>query len=207
MTCAGRPALSFVSASKRAVHAAGSSDTAESGAWSGPGLRMPVSVLPSQLTTSVTCVRRRRRPSRRPTYRSAGDLPVRAQRQQPGYASQWRMPATQRRRWRQQLDARQPPRTRMLTHAGRRRRKRIEISSPAGNAMRLISICTLSMLLAVPAAQAADDCDRACLKSMLNQYLSAVAKHDPCRGTALRRLPPDRERRRQNDSAPGCGRR
>ena len=45
--------------------------------------------------------------------------------------------------------------------------------------MRLISICTLSMLLAVPAAQAADDCDRACLKSVLSQYLSAVSKHDP----------------------------
>lgn len=46
--------------------------------------------------------------------------------------------------------------------------------------MRLTSIGILALLLLVtPAARAADDCDRACLKSILNQYLSAVTKHDP----------------------------
>ena len=46
--------------------------------------------------------------------------------------------------------------------------------------MRAISILSLSMLLlAAPSARGADDCDRACLRSTLGQYLSAVAKHDP----------------------------
>lgn len=46
--------------------------------------------------------------------------------------------------------------------------------------MRLIVVLTLAaFLLIVPSAHAADDCDRACLKSTLGQYLSAVAKHDP----------------------------
>jgi hypothetical protein len=46
--------------------------------------------------------------------------------------------------------------------------------------MRLIVVLTLAaLLLMVPSAHAADDCDRACLKSTLGQYLSAVAKHDP----------------------------
>ena len=46
--------------------------------------------------------------------------------------------------------------------------------------MRLIVVLTLAvLLLMVPSARAADDCDRACLKSTLGQYLSAVAKHDP----------------------------
>lgn len=46
--------------------------------------------------------------------------------------------------------------------------------------MRLNAVLALSLLLStVPSAYAADDCDRACLKSMLSQYLSAVSKHDP----------------------------
>jgi hypothetical protein len=46
--------------------------------------------------------------------------------------------------------------------------------------MRPTAVLTLSMLLlVVPSARAADDCDRACLKSMLTQYLSAVSKHEP----------------------------
>lgn len=45
--------------------------------------------------------------------------------------------------------------------------------------MRLTSICVVAMLLVAPAARAADDCDRSCLKSILSQYLSAVSKHDP----------------------------
>jgi len=46
--------------------------------------------------------------------------------------------------------------------------------------MRLTAVLTLPLLLLiVPSAHAADECDRACLKSMLTQYLSAVAKHDP----------------------------
>ena len=46
--------------------------------------------------------------------------------------------------------------------------------------MRLIAVLIPSvLLLIVPSARAADDCDRACLKSTLGQYLSAVSKHDP----------------------------
>src|SRR6187200_1874586 len=46
--------------------------------------------------------------------------------------------------------------------------------------MRPIVTVTLAMVLLVaPPARAADECDRACLKSMLTQYLSAVSKHDP----------------------------
>src|SRR5689334_8976727 len=45
--------------------------------------------------------------------------------------------------------------------------------------MRLIVLTVSVLLLIVPCAHAADDCDRACLKSMLGQYLSAVSKHDP----------------------------
>ena len=46
--------------------------------------------------------------------------------------------------------------------------------------MRAISALTLSLLvLVVPSAGAADDCDRTCLRSTLTQYLSAVAAHDP----------------------------
>ena len=45
--------------------------------------------------------------------------------------------------------------------------------------MRLIVLTVSVLLLMVPCAHAADDCDRACLKSMLGQYLSAVSKHDP----------------------------
>jgi hypothetical protein len=45
--------------------------------------------------------------------------------------------------------------------------------------MRSIAVLTLALLLVGPPARAADDCDRACLKSTLTQYLSAVSKHDP----------------------------
>lgn len=45
--------------------------------------------------------------------------------------------------------------------------------------MRLNAVLTLSvLLLTASSARAADDCDRGCLKSLLGQYLSAVAKHD-----------------------------
>ena len=46
--------------------------------------------------------------------------------------------------------------------------------------MRVILALTLSLLVMVASsAGAADDCDRACLRSTLGQYLAAVAKHDP----------------------------
>jgi hypothetical protein len=38
--------------------------------------------------------------------------------------------------------------------------------------------CLLFLTLAAP-ARAADDCDRACLRALLDQYLTAVTKHDP----------------------------
>jgi hypothetical protein len=38
--------------------------------------------------------------------------------------------------------------------------------------------CGLLLALAIPAG-AADDCDRACLRALLDQYLVAVTKHDP----------------------------
>src|SRR5215207_7264626 len=38
--------------------------------------------------------------------------------------------------------------------------------------------CLFLLSVATP-ARAADDCDRACLRTLLDQYLSAVTKHDP----------------------------
>ena len=38
------------------------------------------------------------------------------------------------------------------------------------------------------------DCDRACLRTMLDQYLAAVVKHDPSAAPLRRRVPADRER-------------
>ena len=37
----------------------------------------------------------------------------------------------------------------------------------------------LMVLLVASSARAADDCDRACLRTTLNQYLAAVSRHDP----------------------------
>src|SRR5690349_13641343 len=42
----------------------------------------------------------------------------------------------------------------------------------------VISGAALMVLVAVP-LQAADDCSRACLRTTLDQYLTAIAKHDP----------------------------
>lgn len=45
---------------------------------------------------------------------------------------------------------------------------------------RSFLVCAALVLTSVPrAAAAAADCDRACLKSTLDQYLNAVVKHDP----------------------------
>src|SRR5262245_7196358 len=43
----------------------------------------------------------------------------------------------------------------------------------------LFPLCALILLLPTSNAFAATDCDRACLKTMLDQYLNAVVKHDP----------------------------
>ena len=40
------------------------------------------------------------------------------------------------------------------------------------------ALCVLIILLMTASAFAADDCDRACLKTTLDQYLNAVVKHD-----------------------------
>jgi hypothetical protein len=40
-------------------------------------------------------------------------------------------------------------------------------------------VCVAGILAGTANAFAANDCDRACLRSMLDQYLSAVIKHDP----------------------------
>jgi hypothetical protein len=45
--------------------------------------------------------------------------------------------------------------------------------------IRRLILLTLVMSMFSASAFAADDCDRACLKTMLNQYLTAVTKHDP----------------------------
>ena len=40
-------------------------------------------------------------------------------------------------------------------------------------------LVALGILCLAPAASAQATCDRACLRSMLDQYLNAVVKHDP----------------------------
>src|SRR6185312_1854153 len=46
---------------------------------------------------------------------------------------------------------------------------------PAARLLKLL-ICGIA---SVPLFAAANDCDRACLKTTLDQYLAAVIKHDP----------------------------
>jgi hypothetical protein len=43
----------------------------------------------------------------------------------------------------------------------------------------VVSICTLMTLPMPPAGAAGSACDRGCLKTLLDQYLNAVVKHDP----------------------------
>jgi hypothetical protein len=45
--------------------------------------------------------------------------------------------------------------------------------------MRHVALGTLALLGTSTVFAAANDCDRTCLKSMLDQYLNAVIKHDP----------------------------
>lgn len=44
---------------------------------------------------------------------------------------------------------------------------------------RVLIAAAIGLLLAASPARAADDCDRACLKTTLDQYLTALLKHDP----------------------------
>jgi hypothetical protein len=44
---------------------------------------------------------------------------------------------------------------------------------------RILILATVLVAATAGSARAADDCDRACLRSVLGQYLSAVSKHDP----------------------------
>ena len=43
---------------------------------------------------------------------------------------------------------------------------------------RVIGGALVVLVMAIP-ARAADECDRACLRTMLDQYLTALTKHDP----------------------------
>ena len=45
--------------------------------------------------------------------------------------------------------------------------------------VRIIRFAALAAGCTASAFAAADDCDRACLKGLLDQYLAAVMKHDP----------------------------
>src|SRR3954467_2344592 len=43
----------------------------------------------------------------------------------------------------------------------------------------LTGLCVGALLMVAAPVRAADDCDRACLRTTLDQYLTALAKHDP----------------------------
>src|SRR6516225_9992584 len=45
--------------------------------------------------------------------------------------------------------------------------------------MSLLRFVGCGIIVAIAASAAANDCDRACLKNSLDQYLNAVIKHDP----------------------------
>jgi len=44
---------------------------------------------------------------------------------------------------------------------------------------RLASLMSVSLLVLLPATSRAQECDRACLRTMLDRYLTAVTTHDP----------------------------
>jgi hypothetical protein len=51
--------------------------------------------------------------------------------------------------------------------------------------MRWIAVGTMVMFVGAPRAWAQSPCDRACLRTMLDQYLAAVVKHDPAAATLV----------------------
>src|SRR5688572_25072598 len=75
--------------------------------------------------------------------------------------------------------------------------------SPMRSARFLIHSARFLLIAAFATGIAsAQTCDRACLKTTLDQYLNAVVKHDTSAAPLFLGLPPDRERR---GGKPGMG--